>query len=139
MSSVLIDGYNLGLERGTGVATYARNLSYELKALRHSVSVLYGNRAAPSREALMREIAFFDGNVGERDRWLEIFDQAHQAVLGPLGHFATEVSISDRVITRTFSARLPACDHILNATDVFQRSQSAFKYSYLVRNKYFMN
>jgi hypothetical protein len=49
--NILIDGYNLGLERGTGVATYARNLSHELKALGHRVSVLYGNRAAPSREA----------------------------------------------------------------------------------------
>jgi glycosyltransferase involved in cell wall biosynthesis len=125
--NILIDGYNLGLERGTGVATYARNLSYELKALGHSVSVLYGNRAAPSREALMREIAFFDGNGSESNRVLEILDQAHRAVLGPLGHFATEVPISGKVITRTFSARLPAYDHILNATDVFQRSQSAFK------------
>ena len=127
MTNILIDGYNLGLERGTGVATYARNLSYELKALGHHVSVLYGNRAAPSREALMREIAFFDDNVGERNRWLEILDQAHRAVLGPLGHFATEVPISGKVITRTFSARLPAYDHILNAIDVFKRSQSAFK------------
>ena len=127
MTNILIDGYNLGLERGTGVATYARNLSYELKALGHQVSVLYGNRAAPSREALMREIAFFDDNVGERNRWLEILDQAHRAVLGPLGHFATEVPISGKVITRTFSARLPAYDHILNAIDVFKRSQSAFK------------
>ena len=126
MPNILIDGYNLGLERGTGVATYARNLSYELKALGHGVSVLYGNRAAPSREALLREIAFFDSNVGERDRWLDILDQAHRALLGPLGHFATEVPISGKVITNTFSARLPAFDHILNATDLFKRSQSAF-------------
>ncbi|KAB7648365.1 glycosyltransferase family 4 protein [Polymorphobacter fuscus] len=127
MSNVLIDGYNLGLERGTGVATYARNLSHELKALGHQVSVLYGNRAAPSREALLREIAFFDSNVGERDRFLEILDQMHRALVGPLGHFATSVPISGQVITRAFSARLPAYDHILNAADVFKRSQSAFK------------
>lgn len=127
MPNILIDGYNLGLERGTGVATYARNLSYELKALGHQVSVLYGNGAAPSREALLREIAFFDSSGGERNRLLEILDQAHRAVLGPLGHFATEVPISGKVITRTFSARMPAYDHILNATDVFMRSQSAFK------------
>ena len=127
MTSIMIDGYNLGLERGTGVATYARNLSYELKALGHSVSVLYGNGAAPSREALLREIAFFDTGGTELNRLLEILDQAHRALLGPLGHFATEVPITGKVITRTFSARLPAYDHILNATDVFRRSESAFK------------
>ena len=127
MSNILIDGYNLGLEKGTGVATYARNLSYELKALGHSVSVLYGNRASPSRESLVREIAFFDSNVGDRNRLLEIVEQAHRALLGPLGHFAVEVPVTGRVITRTFDARMPAYDTILNATDVFMRSQSAFK------------
>lgn len=127
MPNILIDGYNLGLEKGTGVATYARNLSYELKALGHSVSVLYGNRAAPSRESLVREIAFFDSNVGDRNRLLEILEQAHRALLGPLGHFAVEVPVTGRVITRTFDARMPAYDTILNATDVFMRSQSAFK------------
>ena len=94
MTSIMIDGYNLGLERGTGVATYARNLSYELKALGHSFSVLYGNGAAPSREALLREIAFFETGGTELNRLLEILDQAHRALLGPLGHFATEVPIT---------------------------------------------
>ena len=41
--TLLIDGYNLGLEKGTGVATYARNLSYEIANLGHRVSVVYGN------------------------------------------------------------------------------------------------
>ena len=56
MATILIDGFNLGLEKGTGVATYARNLSYEIKALGHSVSVLYGNRSAPSRNRLLQEM-----------------------------------------------------------------------------------
>ena len=30
---VMIDGFNLGLEKGTGVATYARNLSFALRDL----------------------------------------------------------------------------------------------------------
>ena len=127
MPNILIDGYNLGLEKGTGVATYARNLSYELKALGHSVSVLYGNRAAPSRESLMREIAFFDSNVGDRNRLVRTLDQALWAVLGRLGHGAKDVPITGRVITRAFSARMPAFDHIYNATNVFERSQSTFE------------
>ena len=60
MARILIDGYNLGLEKGTGVATYARNLSYELGALGHEVDVLYGNRASATRNDLLREIYFFD-------------------------------------------------------------------------------
>jgi hypothetical protein len=45
--TIMIDGRNLGLEKGTGVATYARNLSYCLHDMGYGVDVLYGNRAAP--------------------------------------------------------------------------------------------
>lgn len=127
MKRVLIDGYNLGLEKGTGVATYARNLSYELKALGHEVAVLYGNRAAPSRDRLLREIAFFDSNVGDRNRMLELIEDARRAVMGPLRQIAVPVPMSGQVINRQFAARMPHYDHIYNATDVFSRSQSAFK------------
>lgn len=127
MAHILIDGFNLGLEKGTGVATYARNLSYELHNLNHDVSVLYGNRAAPSRDSLLREITFYDSNVGDRNRMLEIVDQAHRAVLGPLGHFATDVPITGSVVSRQFAARLPYYDQILNAPDVFTRAHSAFR------------
>ena len=36
----MIDGYNLGLEKGTGVATYARNLSFECGNLGYRVEPL---------------------------------------------------------------------------------------------------
>jgi glycosyltransferase involved in cell wall biosynthesis len=124
---VLIDGYNLGLEKGTGVATYARNLSYELNALGHEVAVLYGNRSAPSRETLLREITFFDSNVGDRNRLLDLIDDVQRALLGPLRQIAVPVPLTGKVISRQFAARLPYFDHIYNATDVFSRSHSAFK------------
>lgn len=127
MKRVLIDGYNLGLEKGTGVATYARNLSYELKALGHEVAVLYGNRAAPSRDPLLREIAFFDSNVGDRNRMLELIEDAQRALLGPLRQIAATVPMSGKVVNRQFAARMPQYDYLYNATDVFSRSQSAFK------------
>jgi glycosyltransferase involved in cell wall biosynthesis len=126
MATILIDGFNLGLEKGTGVATYSRNLSYEIKALGHQVTVLYGNRSAPSRDRLLQEITFFDSNVGERNRVIEIAEQVHRAILGPLGHYARKVPITGNVIARTFDARMPAYDTILNSTDVFKRAHSAF-------------
>ena len=126
MATILIDGFNLGLEKGTGVATYARNLSYEIKTLGHSVSVLYGNRSAPSRDRLLQEIAFFDSNVGNSNRAIEIAEQVYRAILGPLQHRARKVPITGGVISRAFDARMPAYDTILNSADVFKRSHSAF-------------
>ena len=40
MASVLIDGYNLAMAKGTGIATYARNLCEEASGLGHDVAVL---------------------------------------------------------------------------------------------------
>ncbi len=127
MSRILIDGYNLGLEKGTGVATYARNLSYEIAALGHQVDVLYGNRGGTARDELLREIYFFDSSGDERIKWLEVLEQAYQALHGPLSFRARQVPITGRVITRTFQSRLPKFDRLFNAPDLFMRAQSAFK------------
>ncbi|WP_299193888.1 glycosyltransferase family 1 protein [uncultured Erythrobacter sp.] len=126
MPRILIDGYNLGLEKGTGVATYARNLSYEIGNLGHQIDVLYGNRAGMTRDEFLREIYFFDTGVDERGRLLKIFDQAQQAVHGPLTFRAKEIPVTGRVITRTFESRLPRFDRLFNSTDLFSRARSAF-------------
>ena len=126
MTRILIDGRNLGLEKGTGVATYARNVSYELNTMGYGVDVLYGYGAGPSRNALMREIAFFDANHGDRDRIAAALSAARNVALGPLGRYAYPVPISGRVISRKFSARLPYYDRILNAPNIFSSSHGTF-------------
>ncbi|MDJ0979100.1 MAG: glycosyltransferase family 1 protein [Erythrobacter sp.] len=127
MARLLIDGYNLGLEKGTGVATYARNLSYEIGHLGHRVDVLYGNRMSTTRDDLLSEIYFFDGGGEERIRILEILEQIQQAIHGPLTFRAKPVPVTGRVITRTFASRLPHYDRLFNSPDLFARAQSAFK------------
>jgi glycosyltransferase involved in cell wall biosynthesis len=124
---VMIDGYNLGLEKGTGVATYARNLSYALRDLGHMVSVLYGNKSSASRDQLLREITFFDTKDDDRGGgMLDIIDQVQHAVRGPLGRAAVEVPMTGRVISDAFHAKMPHYDKIYNSADVFKRTQSSF-------------
>lgn len=125
MARVLIDGYNLGLEKGTGVATYARNLSHELHALGHEVGVLYGNRGTLNRDQLLREIAFFDGAV-EQPKLLEILERAKQALRGPLSYRAVQVPITGQVIARSFAARMPYYDAIYNSNELFKNAHGAF-------------
>ncbi len=122
MKHVLIDGYNLGLEKGTGVATYARNLSYEVGRLGHRTSVLYGLGAPPSREPLLREIAFFDSETSTRRSRLR--DIA--GVVSPRAARATEVPVSGAVVTRQFGARLPHHDALYNSPDLFRRAHGRF-------------
>lgn len=127
MSRILIDGYNLGLEKGTGVATYARNLSYEIDALGHKVDVLYGNRMTPSRNALMSEVHFFDSSEDERNKIIQILEQAQQAVHAPFTIRAKPIPVTGKVIIDTFQSKLPNFDRLFNSRDIFTRSQSAFK------------
>lgn len=123
---VMIDGFNLGLEKGTGVSTYARNLSYCLHQLGHTVGVLYGGRAAPGMSDLMREIAFFESNAGDIPPWLRNLRAVYEMICAPLGYRASQVPITGTVIADTFKSRLPYFDSIWNAKDVFRRAHNAF-------------
>ena len=123
---IMIDGRNLELEKGTGVATYARNLSYCLKELNYEVEVLYGSRAAPGQSDLLKEIAFFDSNAGDIPRWLRVARAAKEALVAPLGYEATKVPITGSVIADTFKNKLPYFDVIYNSPDIFRKANSSF-------------
>lgn len=122
---ILIDGYNLSLNKGTGVATYARNLSYQIKSLGYDISVLYGNDGPNVNDDLLREISFFDGPL-ESNRFIQFADYLKEAMLGPLNYRAHKIPITGRVIRHTFEAKLPYFDHIFNAKNVFRNSQNSF-------------
>ena len=123
---IMIDGRNLSLEKGTGVATYARNLSYCLHDLGYQVEVLYGSRAAPGYSDLMKEIAFFDTNAGDIPRWLHALRSIKEGLLAPFGYEATKVPITGTVIADTFKSRLPYFDSIYNSPDLFRKAHGLF-------------
>jgi glycosyltransferase involved in cell wall biosynthesis len=124
----MIDGYNLNLEMGTGVATYARNLSYELHNLGYQTHVLYGGRASPGIDDLLREIAFFDPNVGTPPKWLQWIRYVNETIKSPAGMWARPVPITGKVIATTYRSRMPYYDRIWNVPNLFTRSQNHFQF-----------
>ncbi len=125
--TVMIDGFNLDLDKGTGVATYARNLSIEIGKMGSETHVLYGTRASPGVDKLLHEIAFFDPHVGTPPRWLQVLRQIKNAVTSPLGATATKVPISGSVIATHFQSRMPYYDQLWNAPNLFTRADDHFK------------
>src|SRR6516164_5323949 len=100
---VAIDGFNLALEKGTGVATYGRNLSYCLRDLGHEVHALYGKAGAPGKAQLMREVAFFDTEVdGPLQRIRREIGAAIGAGVAYRARRAKEVILSGAVIYEQF-------------------------------------
>ena len=71
---ILVDGYNLGLEQGTGIATYARNLIATLKSMGCEVTCLYDRRVKKGVNSdLINEIYFFDNEAWTMGHtWLQV-------------------------------------------------------------------
>lgn len=125
---IMLDGYNLGLEKGTGVATYGRNLSHVLKASGAKVSVVYGSQAGRSPDPLLSEIAFFDAarrkSAGIWDRVKIVGD----AMLAPYGCAIENIPLSGRVVFNAFASSLPQYDYLLNSTNLYKRSARTFRW-----------
>jgi glycosyltransferase involved in cell wall biosynthesis len=122
LSHVGIDGLNLAIPRGTGVATYARSLSYCIKELGCGVDVIYGLNIAAKTDPTLREVQFFDLLESERGRKPPKFPSVGWALdrlRASAGFQATEIPITGRMIVTPLKHRLPQYDRILNVQDLF--------------------
>ncbi|MFN6956732.1 MAG: glycosyltransferase family 4 protein [Acetobacteraceae bacterium] len=123
---IFLDGYNLDLEQGTGVATYARTLSCRLGALGAEVGVLYGARNPTPKDPLMREVRFFDARPDDRPRIAGFIKDIRRLLGVPFGATAREVPVTGSVITRAFEARLPHFDRLYNYERLFGLALAGF-------------
>ncbi|HMB72112.1 MAG TPA: glycosyltransferase family 1 protein [Gammaproteobacteria bacterium] len=123
---VMIDGFNIGLAKGTGVATYARNLSNCLRSLDYDVGILYGGSFSAKHSQLLKEVLFFDAPSAELTP-LKLALQALKAVSLPGRHNAFEVPITGAVVPDPVVSRLPDYDSIWNAPNIFVRASQRFR------------
>lgn len=125
-SAILIDGYNLGLAKGTGIATYARNLSHAVHETGRRVELLYelpcglGGRGQFQQESFFKDIA--EGR--------EPFSIPRLVVEVPLSAFrrrTTLVPISSDEAPAELRARLPYFDAVLQWTNLFEAAVAKFE------------
>lgn len=94
--------------------------------LGHHVGVLYGTRASPSPNRLLREIAFFDDRVGTAPPWLIAWRRARRMLYSVYGELASPVPVTGTVVAHAFRDRLPHYDEIWNAQDLFSQAHVHF-------------
>jgi glycosyltransferase involved in cell wall biosynthesis len=124
-ATVGIDGFNLALDRGTGVATYGRNLSHVLKDMGARVDVLYGAAIKAKHDELLKEVMFFDAPPPEGNRIVKALRAARSFGMRNR-HHAFQIPMSGAVITEGFSSRLPRFDRILNVHRLFDKANMKF-------------
>ncbi|CAN7629543.1 glycosyltransferase family 4 protein [Pararhizobium sp. LjRoot238] len=120
---VLVDGYNLALEKGTGIATYARNLSAQLSALGHKVDLMYGVRSSAGKNELLAEVSFFDPSP----RSMRTKEIVKSLIKSPFGVTAKQVPITGKVIARKTPGGLPEHDRIFNVRNLYTISRWHFR------------
>jgi glycosyltransferase involved in cell wall biosynthesis len=132
--NVLIDGYNLRLDNGTGIATYTRNLNISLHQLGYGVDLLYGTQGSPD-DPLLREVTFFDPKPATRFaiwKWRQV----RELYRSKKGYDAYPVPITGKVIAPGFMDRVGHYDRVWNVPHVFEwthRHYDAFHRSLTVR------
>lgn len=124
---VLIDGFNLSLDKGTGVATYGRNLSHLLKDMGARVDVLYGAAIKAKHDELLKEVMFFDVTPPAPHRIVKTLRQLRALGLRNR-HRAFQIPVTGAVVTDGLSSRLPRFDRLWNAYRVFDRGAVKFDF-----------
>src|ERR1051325_9940712 len=127
---IYFDGLNLSLERGTGIATYTRALAHVVRDLGHEIGVVYSSPTRPSKNPLLREIAFFDSREGPPPAALkEVWDAVCDLARAPLGVEPSGINLTGTVITEHFNGRLPLHDHMYVARNLFSNARRYFSWT----------
>lgn len=126
-----IDGYNLAMPRGTGIATYGLNLARTLQSGGHKVVGAFGLDVG--RDPALHETLFFD-RVGQPETGRTIFGgRWHRRAaliratfdrrLSPL---AQEVPLTKRVDKAVFADKLPNFSRLTSTSGLFPIAQRYF-------------
>jgi glycosyltransferase involved in cell wall biosynthesis len=125
---IMIDGYNLALPRGTGVATYGVQLAHAIRTMGFGLEGLYGLRVPYNPR--LREIMFYE-SMG-RDHvtrppkfWQPEFYREASLLLR--SKMAREIPVNGSVVAKTFGHRLPAFDRLFTAPDIFDQGMRHFR------------
>lgn len=125
MTSICIDGFNLALAKGTGIATYGRNLLGGARSLGFNTEVLYGPAAPRHSNAVVNETALIEGGRPKRrlSRRQKIGRFA-ETYMSRYGRTARAILPSGEVIWP--ADERPAADRFWAARDLYFHARRCF-------------
>ena len=121
-----IDGYNLAMPWGTGIASYGRSLALTLKQMGHEVDGIFGlDVAGPAAE---REALFYDRLARPPKHTIKKFGLRRVTTVARMarGPVAQPVPPGG-VETRPFTERMPHFDRLWSSAFLFERAHAYFR------------
>lgn len=126
-----IDGYNLAMPRGTGIATYGLNLARTLQAAGHKTVGVFGLYVG--QDPSLRETLFFD-RVGQVQTGRQIFGGVWRRRLGMLratldhqfSPVALDVPLTGHVDKDAFADTFPSFSRLASFPGLFSIAQRHF-------------
>lgn len=116
-----VDGLNLAMTRGTGVATYARTLCHTLAELGHPVDGVFGVNLPRGTPDALREVLFFGGlDYEPQPAALSLRRRLRRLFLSPFPRRPLEAPLQGRVVPEAFHGRLPRFDRLFSQGGLFE-------------------
>lgn len=122
---ICIDGFNIAMRRGSGIATYARNLNHALRSLGYETQLLFGPPQGRNRNPLLNEISLVNAWKPPTTRWTRMRG-AYQHYFSPFGRSVRPVRRTGFVDTRQVERNMPPCDAIWASRDIFNGANGVF-------------
>lgn len=126
MTKICIDGFNLALPKGTGIATYGRNLLSNLKSLNYETQALYGPALKTSANNIVNETALTDAPrpPSKLNRKAKV-QRMMRTYTSRFGHTAYPVKPSGEVIWP--GGNRPAADSFWVANSLYELAHRGFR------------
>jgi len=127
MTTICIDGFNLSLPKGTGIATYGRNLLDTARSSGMGTQVLYGPSASRSKDNVLNETALVDApRVPGGMSFQKKVDRFLQTRASAGGREAYNITPSNEVIWPSKGGGRPAADSYWASQNLFHYANRCF-------------
>jgi glycosyltransferase involved in cell wall biosynthesis len=114
-----LDGYNLALPQGTGVATYGRNLAAAIDELGYPIDLVFGVNIPRKADIDLRESLFFGQLGADAPKRLNLRKKIRRWRVHPLAHDLIEIPVTGRAVLEDAGDRLPRFDRLFNLSEIY--------------------
>lgn len=126
--TILYDGLNLSLKKGTGVATYTRGLIATARSLGYQTGVVHGLQGNVPRDPILREVVLFDdSNTRSHGAYFIARRWLRRRIAAPFGVKPVPIPLGGTVILKSLQSQFGDSGMVYASNDLFNLARFHFK------------